>query len=98
MAFEAKLMYKGKPLVRMNNEIYYGNMSDEYVVYMQVLTTKKENDEDMPDKVNVMLLDTDTSLAPKDRIVQKSMKSGMYNAVAYASIMLERALAGVGNT
>ena len=93
MAFEPKLNYKGHPLVRSKNEMYYGSMSDPYVVFMQVLSTKEENGETMPDKITVMLLSTDTSLSPKDRLVKQSVKNGLYNALDFASIMLDRALA-----
>lgn len=93
MAFEAKLQYKGKPLVRSEKELYYGDVSDEYVVFMQILSTKKENGDEMPDKISVMLLSTDTSLAPKDRIAKQSVKNGLYNALDFAAIMLERTLA-----
>ncbi len=41
MAFTPSLTYKGRPLVRCGNDIYYGSMHDPYVVYLQVLTTKK---------------------------------------------------------
>lgn len=93
MAFEAKLNYKGRPLVRSNKEMYYGNMQDSYVVFMQILSTREENGEDLPDKIMVMLLKTDTSLAPKDRIARQSVKNGLYNALDFAAILLERALA-----
>lgn len=93
MAFEAKLKYKGKPLVRSKNEMYYGDLSDPYVVFMQILSTKEEKGEKLPDKVMVMLLNTDTSLAPKDRIVKQSVKNGLYNALDFAGILLGRALA-----
>ena len=93
MAFEAKLNYKGKPLLRSKNEMYYGDLSDPYVVFMQVLSTKTENGEEMPDKVMVMLLNSDASLAPKDRIVKQSVKNGLYNALDFAAILLGRALA-----
>jgi|GEM_PF-4351217 len=43
MAFTPKLKYKGRPLVRCKNEIYYGNFSDPFVIYMQVLTTKEDH-------------------------------------------------------
>ena len=29
------LTYKGKPLVRQGNTIYYGDMADDYVIMMQ---------------------------------------------------------------
>ena len=40
MAFTPKLTYKGRPLVRCKNDIYYGSLSDPYVIFMQVLTSK----------------------------------------------------------
>ncbi len=93
MPFEAKLKYKDKPLVRSKKEMYYGDMADPYVVFMQVLSTKTENGEELPDKVMVMLLSTDTTLPPKDRIVKQSVKNGLYNALDFAGILLGRALA-----
>ena len=39
MAYTPKLTYKGKPLVRKDNELYYGSMTDPYVLYLQILTT-----------------------------------------------------------
>ncbi len=93
MAFEAKLTYKKRPLVRSKNEMYYGNMGEAYVVFMQILSTRTENGEEMPDKIMVMLLSTDDSLAPKDRIVKQSVKNGLYNALDFAAILLDRAFA-----
>lgn len=90
MAFSSKLNYKGRPLVRSKNELYYGSMSDPYVVFMQVLSTKEEAGEEMPDKIMVMLLSTDTGLAPKDRIQKQSVKNGLYNALDYGAILLDR--------
>ena len=37
------LTYKGKPLVRKGNEIYYGDMSEKYVIKFDVLSEKEEN-------------------------------------------------------
>ena len=93
MAFEAKLNYKGHPLVRSRNEMYYGDMADRYVVFMQVLSTKQDNGEELPDKIMLMLLSTDISLAPKDRIIKQGVRNGLYNALEYAAIMLDRSLA-----
>ena len=56
MAFTPSLTYKGRPLVRCGNDIYYGSMHDPYVVYLQVLTTKKEGNADVADKVHIVLL------------------------------------------
>ena len=86
------LTYKGKPLVRSGNTIYYGNMADKCVIMLQVLSTKTVKDMTVADKVQVQLLSTDPDLRMKDRILKKSEKNGLYNAMDIGSIWLERAL------
>lgn len=86
------LMYKGRPLVRSGNTLYYGSMAEKYVIVMQVLSTKDENDMKMAEKIQVQLMLTDPEVRMKDRIVKKSEKVGLYNAMDIGSIWLERAL------
>jgi len=38
------LTYKGHPLRRVDNLIYYGTMAEKYIIMMQILNTKKEQD------------------------------------------------------
>ena len=89
---EKFLTYKGRPLVRKDNILYYGNMSDKYVIMLTVQNGKKIEDLDVSDKVLVQLMDTDTELRSRDRIVKKSEKQGLYNAMDIGAIWLERAL------
>ena len=35
------LQYKGHPLMRKDNMIYYGSMADSHIVMLQILETKK---------------------------------------------------------
>ena len=86
------LMYKGRPLVRSGNVLYYGSMAEKYVIVMQVLSTKEENGMNMAEKVQIQLMLTDEEIRMKDRIVKKSEKIGLYNAMDIGSIWLERAL------
>ena len=86
------LMYKGRPLVRSGNTLYYGSMADKYVIVMQILSTKDENDLKMAEKIQIQLMLTDPEVRMKDRIVKKSEKVGLYNAMDIGSIWLERAL------
>ena len=69
---EEFLTYKGKPLVRCGNTIYYGDPGEKCVVMLQVLTTKTVNDQEIADKVSVLLLSTDEELSMKERILKKS--------------------------
>ncbi len=86
------LTYKGRPLVRNGNTLYYGDMSEEFVIMIQIVSTKKEGDLEMADKVLVQLLSTDSELRPRERIIKKSEKIGLYNAMDIGAIWLERAL------
>ena len=74
MAYTPKLTYKGRPLVRCGNDIYYGSMKDPFVVYLQVLSTKKENGVDVADKVHIVLLSTDESKPLPERIARQANK------------------------
>ena len=86
------LMYKGHPLRRVDNLIYYGSMADKYIIMLQVLDTKKVDDLDVATKVSVQLQLTDPDLKSRDRVVKKSEKDSLYNAMDVASVWLERAL------
>ena len=88
------LTYKGHPLMRKDNLVYYGSMADSHIVMMQVLETKKVNDTDIATRVSVQLQLTDPTARSRDRIVKKSEKDGFYTALDVGSVWLERALAG----
>lgn len=87
------LTYKGRPLMRKDNLIYYGSMADQYIVMLQILETKQEHDLDLATKVLVQLQLTDPNLRARDRVVKKSEKDGFYTALDVGCVWLERALA-----
>ena len=86
------LEYKGHPLQRKDNIIYYGSFADKYIVMIQILDTKKVNDLDVATKVSVQLQLTDASIKSRDRIVKRSEKDSLYLAIDVAAVWLERAL------
>jgi len=86
------LEYKGRPLQRVGNIIYYGNMTDKYIIMLQILETRKVNDMDVASKVSVQLQLSDPTLKSRDRIVKKSDKDGFWAAMDVATIWLDRAL------
>ena len=90
----AVLMYKGRPLMRKDNLIYYGSMADSHIIMLQVLESKKVNDTDIATRVAIQLQLTDPNARGRDRIVKKSEKDGLYTALDLGCVWLERALAG----
>ena len=88
---ENMLEYKGKPLVRSGNTLYYGNPAESCVAMLKILTTK-EDEQKTAERVLVQILSTDETLPPKERIIKKTEKTGLYEALHIASIWLERSL------
>lgn len=90
---KAVLEYKGHPLRRKDNLIYFGSMADKYIIMLQILDTKQVKDLDVATKVSVQLQLTDPDIKSRDRVVKKSEKESLYAAMDIASVWLERALA-----
>ena len=87
------LTYKGHPLRRKDNLVYYGSMADKYIIMLQVMDTKKVNDLDVATRVAVQLQLTDPDLKSRDRVVKKTEKDSLYAAMDVASVWLARSLA-----
>ena len=90
----AALTYKGHPLRRKDNLIYYGSMADKYIVMIQVMASEKQDDLDVASKVQLQLQLTDPDLKSRDRVVKKSDLPDLFSAIDMGSIWLMRALAG----
>ena len=95
------LVYKGHPLRRKDNILYYGSMSDKYIIMMQIMDTKpvkpvagaeSAGELKVATRVSVQLQLTDPTVKSRDRIVKKSEKGSLYAAMDVASVWLERAL------
>lgn len=84
------LMYKDRPLVREGNTIVYGNIEDEYVLQLIIMNEKEYMGKNIPDKVIVQIMKTDTSLSDGERIVKQDLKSGLNEALELGIIWLER--------
>lgn len=77
--------YKGKPLVRQGDDIFYGDMSDKYYVYMMIMSDKKSPkcDSDVPGTIMVQLLDSATKKPEKQKIT-----NGLAEAFEFAEAWL----------
>ena len=94
MAEEIKLVdgeyleYKGKPLVREGTTICYGDMTDNCILILEIMTFKNEGDKKLPDTIFLQVVD------PKDRmnIKRQGTKQGLYEAFELGVCWLEQEL------
>ena len=79
------LEYKDRPLVRRGDDIYYGDLSDKYYVYMMVMGDKKspKSEEALPGTIMVQLLESSTKKIEKQKITQ-----GLAEAFEFAEAWL----------
>ncbi len=82
--------YKGRPVVRNGKTIYYGDMANEYVVMMNVITEKEQNGEMVATAIKCYLMKTDKNLNPMQAITQTSERSSLLDALELASAWLSR--------
>ena len=83
------LTYKGRPLVRNGNFMYYGSLADKYVVFMMIHDSREIDGKEVSGKIQIELQYTDPSV--KDRVVKTSTKTGLYAALDLASVWLDMA-------
>ena len=86
MANEAKLIYKGRPLRRKDNLVYYGDMSDKYIVMLQIMDSEPLQDLALSKRVSVQLQLTDPDIRSRDRVVKKAEKEGFYIALDLGAV------------
>ncbi len=86
------LTYKGRPLIRKDNTIYFGSMADKYIAVLQILSSHKVGDLDVADSVSVQLQLTVHDISSKNKTLKSTTKDGLYNAMDIAAIWLDRSL------
>ena len=88
-----KLLYKGKPLQRKDNLLYYGNEEDDFIVSLQIEDSTNLEDLQVSGKIQVSL---QTNEAPgREKILKKAERDGLYNALDIGAFWLEDALEGL---
>lgn len=65
------LEYKGHPLMRKENIIYYGSMSDSHIIMMQILESGEVKGMPVAKRVSVQLQQTNPNVRVRERIVKR---------------------------
>ena len=79
------LEYKGKPLVRQGDDIFYGDMSEKYHIYMMIMSEEETEHGTIPTRIMVQLLDSNTKIPKEQKIL-----TGLKDAFDFADAWLER--------
>jgi hypothetical protein len=83
-------MYKGRPVVRSGNLIYYGYIANEYVIKIQIMKSKKENGVDIPTKLMVMESTTaNEKTDPFGSITRRIERDSLFDALDFANSWLK---------
>ena len=76
------LEYKGRPLVRHESDIYYGDLSAKYHVHMIVMSEKEVKGVQVPNKIVVQLVPKG-SMMPEKNIMSTSLVDALETADAW---------------
>ena len=85
------LTYKDKPLVRKGNTVYYGDMSEKYIVKLDILSSHNEGELEVADKIKISLIKNDSEKL--DNVKKSTEKNGFAEAMQFATTWLDNALA-----
>ena len=85
------MTYKGYPLVRKGNDLYFGFMNDPFVVMLQAENQKEISGVAVAQKVRFYQMSTDEKLNPIQAIVKTGERDTLYDALDVASTWLKRA-------
>ena len=85
------LMYKGKPLIRCGNRIYYGNLEDKYILALDIAESENINGAELSKKVKIQLMDNTGELG-KGQVFRKAERDNLYKAIDIGEWWLHDAL------
>ena len=89
---EQFMTYKGRPLVRSEKILYYGDMRDADVVMLQVNNTTEAAGTEVAGHITLQMMSTDPNAAPTEMVVKRAERDGLYAALDLASAWLDRQL------
>ena len=86
------LQYADKPMNRVGDRIYYGNLEDKFILALDILESEEVNGIKTATNVKILLMDNTGELGKGD-IYRKAERTNLYKALEIGSWWLEDALA-----
>lgn len=83
-----ELMFRGRPVVRRDNAIYYGFIDDKFLVKLSIKETETLDDLLVSSKIVVQLITNNTYLKGNERMIKRVEREGLYDALDIAAIWL----------
>lgn len=80
------LEYMGKPLVRQDDTICYGDMSEKYILILEIL--KRDKETGLPNKILIQVVESQDTT----NIVKQGDKNSLHDAFSLGTVWLEQAL------
>ena len=84
--------YKGKPIVKKDNIICYGDPKDKAVLVLTVLTEKEVHGKQVPNDILIQVQSTDPNLPITERCLKQGVKKGLFEALDFGEAWLSTAL------
>ena len=85
------LTYKGKPLIRCGNRVYYGNLEDKYILALDIVESENVNGAEHSTKVKIQLMDNTGELG-KGQVFRRAERDNLYKAIDIGEWWLQDAL------
>ncbi len=87
-----ELTYKGKPIFRKGNKIYYGNLEDPLILMIEILETKKVVSTDVATKVRFCIQDNSNDEVGNGTNYRVGERESLYKAFDIGAWWLQDAL------
>lgn len=91
------LTYKGKPVYRKGNKLFYGNLEDDLILVLEILDTKKVEDVEVATKVKFSIQDNTVEEVGTGTNYRSGEREDLYKAFDIGAWWLQDALASMGN-
>ena len=87
------LKYKGYPIVRNGNRLYFGEPYNNVIVVLTILENTTVAGTELPSRINVQLQSTDPDLAmKKEKIINEVERKTLVDALNIGSVWLDKHL------